>query len=81
MPVTFNANGTASFGGSKVWYWGEDISSGQFEVQTPNPVLQNNMSEIYFGRHNGGTGEGLYINGLKSGTSQANLSSFKLSKK
>jgi hypothetical protein len=77
--VTFNANGTASFGGSKVWYWGEDIPSGQFEVQTPNPTLQNNISVIYFGHHNDGKGGGFFTNGVESGAKSI-LSPFTMTK-
>ena len=77
VTFTFNSDGTASAGGGNVWYWGE-TNDGSFEVQTINPVINGNASEIYFGKHNGGQGNGNFINGWNG--AKAILSPFTMSK-
>lgn len=62
VTFTFNENGTASAGGSIVWYWTES-PDGSWMVQTLNPSLQNNVSMVYFGKHSGGQGNGYFTNG------------------
>lgn len=62
VTFTFNANGTASAGGSHIWYWTE-APDGSWMIQTLNPMLQNNVSQVYFGQHSGGQGSGYFTNG------------------
>jgi hypothetical protein len=74
---TYNADGTANAGGPNDWYWTE-TSDGNWLIQTKNPILQENVSEIYYGTHANGAGTGYYINGWNG--AKAILQSFTMMK-
>lgn len=74
---TFSSDGTASAGGSLKWYWAED-NNGNWMIQALNPMLQDNCSQVYYGTHQNGQGQGFFTNGWQG--AKANLQTFTMVK-